>query len=161
LLTEFLNFLSVEFTVLLTAALPVIELRGAIPVGISLGLSPLHATFLSFIGSMVPSPLILYAVRPLFKYLRTTRYFKKPVEKLTERTLGNGKAHKVQKYGAWGLFIFVAIPLPGTGVWTGSLIAALLDIRIKWALPAIFFGNMIAAIIIATVSYGLFSIFSG
>jgi uncharacterized membrane protein len=83
------------------------------------------------------------------------------VEKLTERTLGNGKAHKVQKYGAWGLFIFVAIPLPGTGVWTGSLIAALLDIRIKWALPAIFFGNMIAAIIIATVSYGLFSIFSG
>ena len=73
----------------------------------------------------------------------------------------NGKAHKVQKYGAWGLILFVAIPLPGTGVWTGSLIAALLDIRIKWAFPAILFGNMIAAIIIATVSYGLFSIFAG
>ncbi len=153
--------MSVEFTVLLTAALPVIELRGAIPAGISLGLSPLHAAFLSFIGSMFPVPFILYLARPLFKYLKTTRYFKKLTDILTERSLGNGKAHQVQKYGAWGLALFVALPLPGTGVWTGSLIAALLDIRIKWAFPAILFGNLIAAMIITAASYGLLSVLGG
>lgn len=158
-LKELLDFLSIEFTVMLTAALPIIELRGAIPVGLSLGLSPLHATVLSFIGSMIPVPFILFTIRPIFNYLKKARMFKNIVEKLTIRSINNNGS-KIQKYGAWGLLIFVAIPLPGTGVWSGSLAAALLDMRFKWAFPAIFFGNLIAAVIIMTLSNGVMWIFS-
>jgi uncharacterized membrane protein len=136
LLQQLLNFLSIEFTVMLTAALPIIELRGAIPVGISLGLSPIHATIIAFIGSMIPVPFILFTIRPIFNYLKTTRTFKKLVNKLTDRSMNNNSG-KIQKYGVWGLILIVAIPIPGTGVWSGSLIAALMDMRFKWAFPAI------------------------
>ena len=97
LLTELLNFLSIEFTVMLTAALPIIELRGAIPVGISLGLSPIHAAFLAFIGSMIPVPFILFTIRPIFNYMKKTKLFKKLIHKLTDRSM-NGSG-KIQKYG--------------------------------------------------------------
>lgn len=161
MLTEIIDFFSIELTVLLTAAIPVIELRGAIPVGISLGLSPLHATILSFIGSMIPVPFVLFTIRPILKCLKSTRLFKRLVEILTKRSL-EGNARKVQqKYGFWGLILIVAIPLPGTGVWSGSLLAALLDMRIKWAFPAIFIGNMIAAIIMVILSNSVFSVLSG
>ena len=155
-LKEILNFLSIEFTVMLTAALPIIELRGAIPVGISLGLSPIHAAILSFIGSMIPVPFILFTIRPIFNYMKKTKTFRKLVHRLTDRSM-NGSG-KIQKYGAWGLLIFVAIPLPGTGVWSGSLAAALLDMRFKWAFPAIFFGNLIAGILIMMLSHGVVSV---
>lgn len=157
MLNEILDFLSIEFTVLLTATLPVIELRGAIPVGISLGLSPIHAMFISFIGSMIPVPFILFAVRPIFNYLKKTKLFKKSVYKITDKSFK--KSGKIKKYGVWGLLIFVAIPLPGTGVWSGSLAAALLNLRFKWAFPAIFVGNLIAGILIMGISYGVFSVF--
>lgn len=156
-LKEILNFLSIELTVLLTAALPIIELRGAIPVGISLGLSPLHAAILSFIGSMIPVPFILFTIRPIFNYLKKTKLFRKLVHKLTDKSLN--KSGNIQKYGAWGLLIFVAIPLPGTGVWSGSLAAALLDMRFKWAFPAILVGNIIAAVIIMGLSNEAFKLF--
>jgi uncharacterized membrane protein len=152
-----LNFLSKEFTVLLTAALPIIELRGAIPVGISLGLSPIHATLISLVGSMIPVPFILFSIRPIFNYLKTTKIFKKLVHKLTDKSMS--KSGKIQKYGAWGLLVFVAIPLPGTGVWSGSLAAALLDMRFKWAFPAILVGNLIAAVIIMGLSNGVVNVF--
>lgn len=71
ILKELLNFLSIELTVLLTAAMPIIELRGAIPVGMSLGMSPVHATVISFIGSMIPVPFILFTIRPIFNYLNS------------------------------------------------------------------------------------------
>ncbi|AOY75611.1 COG2426 family protein [Clostridium formicaceticum] len=158
-LQQVLNFLTIELTVLLTAALPIIELRGAIPVGMSLGLSPLHATFISFIGSMIPVPIILFTSRPIFNYLKKTRLFKKMVNKLTDRSLNNNGG-RIQKYGAWGLLLIVAIPLPGTGVWSGSLAAALLDMRFKWAFPAILLGNLIAAIAIMTLSNGVVSVLS-
>ena len=157
MITELLNFLSIELTVLLTAALPIIELRGAIPVGISLGLSPIHATIISFIGSMIPVPFILFTIRPIFNYLKKTKLFKKLVHKLTDKSLN--KSGNIQKYGAWGLLVFVAIPLPGTGVWSGSLAAALLDMRFKWAFPAILVGNIIAAAIIMGLSNGVVSVF--
>ena len=154
-----LNFLSKEFTVLLTAALPIIELRGAIPVGISLGLSPIHATLISLVGSMIPVPFILFSIRPIFNYLKTTKIFKKLVHKLTDKSMS--KSGKIQKYGAWGLLVFVAIPLPGTGVWSGSLAAALLDMRFKWAFPAILVGNLIAAVIIMGLSNGVIGVWVG
>lgn len=158
LLTKLLNFLSIELTVMLTAVLPVIELRGAIPVGISLGLTPIHATILSFIGSMIPVPFILFGTRPIFNYLRKTKLFKKLINKITDRSLR--RSGKIQKYGTLGLILFVSIPLPGTGVWSGSLAAALLDIRFKWAFPAIFIGNLIAGILIMMLSHGVVSVIS-
>lgn len=157
MLQQLLNFISIEFTVMLTAALPIIEVRGAIPVGISLGLSPIHSTILAIIGSMIPVPFILFTIRPIFNYLKGTKTFKKLVHRLTDRSM-NGSGN-IQKYGAWGLLIFVAIPLPGTGVWSGSLAAALLDMRFKWAFPAIFVGNIIAAGIIMGLSHGVVSVF--
>jgi uncharacterized membrane protein len=151
------EFLSIELTVMLTAAMPIIELRGAIPVGISLGLSPMHSTVISFIGSMIPVPFILFTIRPIFNYLKKTRTFRKLVDHLTDRSINNN-GHKIQKYGAWALLVIVAIPLPGTGVWSGSLAAALLDMRFKWAFPAILVGNLIAAAIIVSISKGFMNI---
>lgn len=159
LLKQLFDFISVELTVMLTAAIPIIEVKGAIPVGLSLGLSPLHATVLSLIGSIIPVPFILFGIRPMFNHLRKTKMFRSMVEKLIRRSINNSSG-KIQKYGVWGLFIFVAIPLPGTGVWSGSLAAALLDIRFKWAFPAIFFGNVIAAFIIVALSNGVMWLFS-
>ena len=160
LLRAVLDFISVELTVLLTAALPVIELKGAIPVGISLGMAPIHAAFIAFLGSMIPVPFILFTVRPLFNYLKTTKTFRKLVDKLTTRSLHKSSG-RIQKYGVWGLILLVALPLPGTGVWSGSLLAALLDMRFKLAFPAILVGNLIAGILIMGVSEGLFKVISG
>lgn len=157
-LKELLDFLSIEFMIMLTAALPIIELKGAIPVGISLGLSPVHAFILSFIGSMIPVPIILFTIRPIFNYFKKTKTFRKIAYNLTDKSLN--KSGNIQKYGALGLFIFVAIPLPGTGVWTGSLIAALLNMRFKLAFPAIFFGNLIAGLFIMALSNGVLSFIS-
>lgn len=159
LLKGCIDFLSVEFTVVLTAALPVIELKGAIPVGISLGMAPLHAAALSFVGSIIPVPFILFSIRPIFNHLRKTMFFGRIVNRLTSKSMA--KSGKIQKYGAWGLLVFVAIPLPGTGVWTGSLIAAMLDMRFKWAFPAIFFGNLAAGILIMGLSDGMYKVITG
>ena len=154
MIEKIVEFLSIELTVILTAALPIIELRGAIPVGISLGLSPIHSLLLAFVGSMIPVPFILFGIRPIFNYLKTRRFFKKMVNKLTDKSL-NTNSDRIKKYGTLGLIVIVAIPLPGTGVWSGSLIAALMNLRFKWAFPAIFIGNLIAGILIMLLSSGL------
>jgi uncharacterized membrane protein len=157
LVQQVLEGLGAAPTVLIMSMFPIVELRGAIPVGIALGLSPLHSTILGFLGSMVPVPFILFGIRPIFSYLRQTKLFKGLVDKLTNRSLNN-HGHKIQKYGTLGLIILVAIPLPGTGVWSGSLIAALLDVRFKWAFPAILIGNFIAAILIVLLSNGVVAV---
>ncbi len=155
---EVLDFLPDELIVLVISAMPVIELRGAIPVGISLGMSAPYSTLLSFFGSLIPAPFILLLIKKIFKLLENTAMFGKVVRGLTNRSMSkNGK--KIQKYGTWGLVLVVAIPLPGTGVWSGSLAASLLNIPIKWALPAIVAGNAIAAVAVMGISYGLFSYF--
>ena len=159
LISSLLDILTKEFTVMVIAALPIIELRGAIPVGVTLGMSSLHAFITAFIGSMIPVPFILFTIRPIFNYFKKTKLFKKLVNRLTDRSLS--KSGKIQKYGAWGLFIFVAIPLPGTGVWTGSLIAVLLNMRFKRAFPAILFGNLVAGLIITGLSHGVFNVIIG
>jgi uncharacterized membrane protein len=159
MINELIHFISIELTVLITAALPIIELRGAIPVGISLGLSPLHATGLSFLGSMIPVPFILFSIRPIFNKLKKTPMFSKVIHKLCHSS--QGKSGQIQKYGIWGLILFVAIPLPGTGIWSGSLAAALLDMRFKWAFPAILVGNLIAAGLILGLSHGVVSVMGG
>jgi len=157
LLDKLLNFFTIDLAVILTAALPVIELRGAIPVGISLGFSPIYSALLSFIGSMLPVPIILFTIRPVFNYLKSTRMFRRLVDRITDNTMRK-HSRKVKKYGFWGLLILVAIPLPGTGVWTGSLVAALLDMRFKLAFPVILIGNIIAGVLILLVSNGVFNL---
>lgn len=156
LIQNLIEFLSIELTVMLTAAMPIIEMRGAIPVGISLGLSPIHSFILAFIGSMIPVPFILFTIRPIFNYLKKTRTFNKLVARLTDGTESNSA--KIRKYGFWGLILVVAIPLPGTGVWSGSLVAALMNLRLKWAFPAIMIGNMIAGVLIVLISSGVLNV---
>ena len=156
-LIDLFGFLSNEFKVMFTAAMPIIEVKGAIPVGIALGMTPLHATFLAFLGSIIPVPLILFTIRPIFSYLKSTKTFRKMINKLVHKSMN--KSGNIKKYGYWGLFIFVAIPLPGTGVWTGSLIAALLDLRFKYAFPTILIGNLVASICIMMLSFGVVNLF--
>lgn len=153
-----LDFLPDEVIVIVISMLPIIELRGAIPVGISLGLSSGYSTILSFFGSLIPVPFILLLIKQVFKVLGKTRMFNKLITKLTDKSMSkNGQ--KIQKYGFWGLILVVGIPLPGTGVWSGSLAASLLNMPIKWAFPAIVAGNAIAAIAVMLISHGLFNIF--
>lgn len=149
-MAELREFLSTEFLVFFTACMPVVELRGAIPVGVAMGLSPLHSYILSLLGSMLPVPLILFSVRPIFNHLRDTA-LKGWTDRFVSRALM--KSGRIQRYGFWGLLLFVAVPLPGTGVWTGALIASLLDMRFKLAFPAILIGNTMAGALIMLLSH--------
>jgi uncharacterized membrane protein len=157
-LVEFIHqSVGAELTVFLTAILPFVEVRGAIPLGLGLGLPPFDTFISSVIGSMLPVPFILMGIRWTFRFLRQFRPWREVIDHITKRTLAKGD--QVQKYGAWGLVLFVGIPLPGTGVWSGSLIAVLLRIPFRWALPAIFLGNVIAALAVLIVSQGIAAFF--
>ena len=129
-----------------TAMVPVLELRGAIPVGVAAGLSPAAACLVSILGNMVPVPFILLLIRRIFDWLRGTRLFGPRIDWLERRA--HLKGRMVRKY-----------PLPGTGAWTGALVAALLDIRMRHALPAIFLGVVIAGAIVTTLTYGVVQLF--
>ena len=132
---------------------PVIELRGAIPIGVGYGLPYWLTVILAIIGNLVPVPFIILFIRKIFELMR--RWSKKLdalVTKLEKRA--ESKADVVQKYAFWGLFILVAIPLPGTGAWTGALVAAMLDMRLKRAFPAIALGVLGAATIVTFVTFG-------
>lgn len=156
MISSLLEWMTIEFTVALTAAVPLIEVRGAIPIGVAYGLNPWHALLIALAGSMIPVPFILLFIRPIFKWMKTTKVFYKLAHKLTDKAIG--KSDQVTKYGFGGLLTFVAIPLPGTGVWSGALVASLLDMKVKTALIAIFVGNIIAGMIITGLSYGVVSI---
>lgn len=153
-LTRLMDAISLEIMVILTAAMPVVELRGAIPAGIALGLAPWHAFILGVIGSMLPVPFILWFIKPIFEWLGKHSFLKPIIERIKRRTLE--KSDKIERYGFWGLLIFVAIPLPGTGVWSGALAAVLLNLRFRKAFFAIFFGNMVAGLIMMSFSHFFF-----
>lgn len=142
---EFTEWLRAAGTVFGVSMLPIFELKAAIPLGLAMGL-PLWETFIiALLGSTVPVPLLLFFLRPVFAWMRKIKLFRRFVEWVEART--HRKSASVKKYRLLGLFIFVAIPLPTTGVWTGSAIASFLDIRIAHALPAIFFGNVVAGLL--------------
>lgn len=153
----FLTFLSLELRVALLALLPVIELRGAIPYGIALGLSSFEAGFFAYLGSSLPAFFILKYLESITTFLKQLPWTGKTIEKLHLNSLA--KSAMVEKYGYLGLGLFVAIPLFGTGVWTGSLIAVLLKLKWKPALLSILLGNLCAGVVILVFSYGLFQIF--
>ena len=141
----------------LTAMVPVVELRGAIPVGVAAGLPPAAACAAAIAGNMVPVPFILLLVRRAFAWLRKTRLLGGKIAALERRAHLKGRV--VRKYRLPGLVILVAIPLPGTGAWTGALVAALLDIRMRHAVPAIFLGVVIAGAIITALTMGVVHLF--
>ena len=140
-----------------TAMVPVLELRGAITVGVAAGLPPAVACVVAIVGNLVPVPLIMLLVRRVFDWLRHTAFFGPKIEWLEKRAHLKGRI--VRKYRLPGLVILVGIPLPGTGAWTGALVAALLDIRMRHAIPAILLGLVIAGAITTAVTMGLFSLF--
>lgn len=136
-----------------TAMVPVVELRGAIPMGVAAGLSPALACVTAILGNLVPVPLIILLVRRIFDWLRGTRFFGPKIEWLERRAHLKGRL--VRKYRLLGLMILVGIPLPGTGAWTGALVAAMLNIRMRSALPAIFLGLLIAGAITTGITMGV------
>lgn len=142
--------------VLLLAAMPLMELRGAIPVGVSLGMHPLHATLLGIIGSLLPVPFLLLFLKPIFIHLRQTKLFKRLIDRMVKKTMK--KSMRISKYSVWGLILFVALPLPTTGVWSGCLAATLFNIPFKNAFPAIVMGTTIAGTIMFLLSYVITSL---
>lgn len=133
---------------------PVLECRGGMIASRLMEIPFLKAFIICYIGNMLPIPFIILFIRKIFDFLRRFKFFKKIVEKLEAKTEKNKE--KVLKYEAWGLLLFVAIPLPGTGGWTGALMAALLDIRMKKSLPIIALGVLIAGFIMSGLTYGIF-----
>lgn len=147
-----------KLIVILVAAMPLSELRGAIPLGISMGFSPLESTILSIFGNMIPVPFLLKLLEPCMNYFENTKLFRGGVQWLKKRTLKKSR-DKIKKYSVWGLFILVAIPLPTTGAWTGCVAATLLKLDFKKALLSIFSGIVAAGIIVYTISYKVVSVF--
>jgi len=137
---------------------PLIELRGAIPIGAALGLPWIANFLLSIAGNMLPVPFILLFIRKILAWMHTTKHFHKIAEWLEKKA--HSKSDQVMRYASLGLALFVGIPLPGTGAWTGALIAALLDMRMKYSLPSILAGIILAAFIMSGISYGFLSFLS-
>ena len=130
------------------AMVPVIELKGAIPVGLAAGIPDWQCFILAVLGSIALSPLIIFFTRRVLDWLMNSKVeiFRRFGNWQHQRVLRKGG--KVEKYRVWFLFLFVAIPLPTTGVWTGSMIAGLFNIRMKTAIPVIFLGNCVAGTLI-------------
>ena len=148
------------FYTFLIAMLPVVELRGAIPVGVGmLGRSALPSVYLAAVlGNMLPVPFIIVYIRRIFQWLRRrSRRLDGLVTRL--ETKAHLKGRMVTRYKYLGLCILVAIPLPGTGAWTGALVAAFLDMRLRSAVPAIFLGVVIAGILVSLVTGGVIAAF--
>lgn len=143
----------------LISMVPVVELRGAIPIGVASGLDIWTAILVSILGNLVPVPFIILFIKKIFAWMRKKSVrLNGLVERLEKRAAG--KTETVQKYAFWGLFVFVAIPLPGTGAWTGALIAAMLEMPVKKAFPSIALGVVSAGAIVAFVTYGAARLFA-
>lgn len=144
--------LSREVLVFIVSMMPILELRGGIICGYALGMELLPTFIIAFIGNILPIPFILIFIKFIFKTLKKTR-LRGLIEKAEQKAFK--KSDSIQKYAYWGLLLFVGIPLPGTGAWTGALIASLLEMDIKKSFLTITIGVIMAGIIIATLSYGL------
>ncbi len=141
-----------EAIVFVISMIPILELRGALLVaGPILGVPVARAIPICIIGNIIPVPFILLLITPIFTWLKGTKTFHPLVTKIEARAMS--KSDRIEKYEFWGLVLFVGIPLPGTGAWTGSLIAALLGIRFRKAFPAVILGIFMAMIIMWFVSY--------
>lgn len=136
--------------------IPILELRGGLIAASLLGVDWKLAMIVCIIGNIIPIPFILIFIKRIFELLRRTK-FKNVVYKMEEKA--NRNSEKILKYENWGLYLFVAIPMPGTGAWTGALVASLLSMKVKNAFIAICLGILTASIIMALFSYGLLGMF--
>lgn len=153
------GFLGKFLMTLLVAMVPVVELRGAIPIGVASG-QPLGPTVLAaIVGNLLPVPFIILYVEKIFAWLRgRSARLDDFVSGLEARAAR--KSEVVQRYAFWGLAFFVGIPLPGTGAWTGALIAAVMNMPMKRALPSIAIGVLAAGLIVSTLTYGVGALFA-
>lgn len=147
------GLISKEATVFIISMVPILELRGGLIAAKLMGIPLLKANLLCIVGNIIPVPFILLFITPIFNRLKRTRLFRPMVEKLEGKAMS--KKDQVEKYEFFGLLLFVGIPLPGTGAWTGSLIASMLNIPFKKAFPATLLGILMAAVIIDILFYGL------
>ncbi len=141
-----------ELIVFIISMIPILELRGSILAAGFLKMEFLSTFIISVIGNMLPIPFILMFIDKIFAFLKKTR-FKNLVEKLENKAMS--KSDQIAKYGKWGLLLFVGIPIPGTGAWTGSLIASMLRMKKRDSLPFIFLGVLMAGLIMSLLAFGI------
>ena len=142
-----------ELIIFIISMIPILELRGGLLAAgpAFLNVDMWRASPICIIGNLIPVPFILLFITKIFDWLKKTKLFRPMVEKLENRAMG--KKDQIEKYEFWGLLLFVGIPLPGTGAWTGSLIASMLGIKFKKAFPAVILGVFLAAFIMTILSY--------
>ncbi len=150
------KYVSKEAVVFIISMIPILELRGGLIVSTLLEVPITTAIPLCIIGNIIPIPFILLFIKQIFKWMKKIRLFRGLVEKLENKAMS--KSDNIKRYEFWGLVLFVGIPLPGTGAWTGSLIAALLDVDFKKAVLAELLGIAIATVIMSIFSYGLLGV---
>ena len=143
-----------ELVAFVISLMPVLECRGGMIAARLMEIPFVKAFLICYLGNMLPIPFVVLFIRKIFEFLRRFRFFEKIIVKLEAKTEKNKE--KVLKYESWGLLLFVAIPLPGTGGWTGALMAGLLDMRFKRSLPIIALGVLIAGFIMSAITYGIF-----
>lgn len=150
--TEYLSpYVSPETVVFIISLFPILELRGGLLAASLFKIPATTAIPICILGNIIPIPFILLFIRQIFKWMKKVKTFRPMIEWLERKAMG--KSEKIEKYEFWGLMLFVGIPLPGTGAWTGALIASLLGIDIKKSSLAIFMGVMMATVIMYVVSY--------
>ena len=147
------QYISPEGAVFFISMIPLLELRGGLLAASLLKIPAVTAIPLCIAGNIIPIPFILLFIKKIFKVMKKTKIFRGLIQKLEDRAMG--KSDQVKRYEFWGLTLFVGIPLPGTGAWTGALIAAMLDMQLKRAFPAIAAGVVIAAVIVTVATYGV------
>ena len=154
---DFLQSISKEVYVFLVSMLPILELRAAIPIGAALDMSIFECYIISVLGNLLPIPFILIFIKKIIEYMSVSKIklFNRVSNFLIQRA--DKRSDKVNKYSLLGLFIFVAIPLPGTGAWTGALIASLMEMRFKKAMLSISAGVLVAGAVMCGASYGVVS----
>ena len=147
------DVISPLLVIFIVSMIPILELRGGLIVASLLHVDMWQAIPICIIGNIIPVPFILFLIKKVFEVMKRSKHLGNLVEKLERRAYS--KSDSIRRYEFWGLVAFVGIPLPGTGAWTGSLIAALLGIDRKKAICAVLIGILIATVIMTIVSYGV------
>lgn len=151
--------ISKEAIVFIISMIPILELRGGLLAAKLLGVSLLKANILCVIGNVLPIPFILLLIRRILIWMKGVKIFRPIALWLEKKAMS--KSDDIKKYEFWGLTLFVGIPLPGTGAWTGSLVASLLEIDFKKAFVSILLGVAMATVIMDFVAYGLLGMIIG
>lgn len=151
------KYISSKLAVFIVSLVPILECRGGLIASALLKVDIRYAVPLCILGNILPIPFILLFIKRIFKWLKKFNFSRPLIEKLENRAMNKSKSMSNGEF--LGLLLFVGIPLPGTGAWTGSLVAALFDMDFKKAITAIFLGILLATLIVGSLSYGLLAAF--